>query len=193
MNLFGMKKHRIRSLWLLLLLLTCSVTVWAQGSSVTGRVSDEKGELLIGVSVQEKGTTNGTITDMNGQYTLKLSTGNPILLISYIGYKPQEVKVAKQKIVDVVLVEDVSSLDEVVVVGYGNQRKVSVVGAQSTMDVKDIRCLLQVCLLLFPDALPGWLPFSVAANPVTMNRISGFVVYLPCSDRVPVPLCSLMG
>ena len=175
MNLFGMKKHRIRSLWLLLLLLTCSVTVWAQGSSVTGRVSDEKGELLIGVSVQEKGTTNGTITDMNGQYTLKLSTGNPILLISYIGYKPQEVKVAKQKIVDVVLVEDVSSLDEVVVVGYGNQRKVSVVGAQSTMDVK------------------GWLPFSVAANPVTMNRISGFVVYLPCSDRVPVPLCSLMG
>ena len=139
MNLFGMKKHRIRSLWLLLLLLTCSVTVWAQGSSVTGRVSDEKGELLIGVSVQEKGTTNGTITDMNGQYTLKLSTGNPILLISYIGYKPQEVKVAKQKIVDVVLVEDVSSLDEVVVVGYGNQRKVSVVGAQSTMDVKDIK------------------------------------------------------
>ena len=139
MNLFGMKKHRIRSLWLLLLLLTCSVTVWAQGSSVTGRVSDEKGELLIGVSVQEKGTTNGTITDMNGQYTLKLPTGNPILLISYIGYKPQEVKVAKQKIVDVVLVEDVSSLDEVVVVGYGNQRKVSVVGAQSTMDVKDIK------------------------------------------------------
>ena len=51
MNLFEMKKHRIRSLWLLLLLLTCSVTVWAQGSSVTGRVSDEKGELLIGVQV----------------------------------------------------------------------------------------------------------------------------------------------
>lgn len=139
MNLFEMKKHRIRSLWLLLLLLMCSVTVWAQDSSVTGRISDEKGELLIGVSVQEKGTTNGTITDMNGQYTLKLSTANPILIVSYIGYKPQEVRVAKQKIVDVVLVEDVSSLDEVVVVGYGNQRKVSVVGAQSTMDVKDIK------------------------------------------------------
>lgn len=139
MNLFEMKKHRIRSLWLLLSLLMCNVTVWAQGSSVTGRVSDEKGELLIGVSVQEKGTANGTITDMNGQYTLKLSTGNPILLISYIGYKPQEVKVAKQKIVDVVLVEDVSSLDEVVVVGYGNQRKVSVVGAQSSLDVGSIK------------------------------------------------------
>jgi TonB-dependent Receptor Plug Domain./TonB dependent receptor. len=139
MNLFEMKKHHIRPLWLLLLLLTCNVTIWGQNNSVTGRISDEKGELLIGVSVQEKGTTNGTITDTNGQYTLKLSTANPILIVSYIGYKPQEVKVAKQKIVDVVLVEDVSSLDEVVVVGYGNQRKVSVVGAQSTMDVKNIK------------------------------------------------------
>lgn len=139
MNLFEMKKHRIRSLWLLLLLLTCSVTMHAQSGSVTGRISDEKGELLIGVSVQEKGTTNGTITDMNGQYTLKLSKGNPILVISYIGYKSQEVKVAKQKVVDVVLVEDVSSLDEVVVVGYGNQRKVSVVGAQSSLDAAGIK------------------------------------------------------
>ncbi|MCS2335061.1 carboxypeptidase-like regulatory domain-containing protein [Bacteroides sp. BFG-606] len=139
MNLFEMKKHRIRSLWLLLLLFTYSVTMQAQGSSVTGRISDEKGEMLIGVSVQEKGTTNGTITDTNGQYTLKLSTGNPILVISYIGYKPQEVKVGKQKVVDIVLVEDVSSLDEVVVVGYGNQRKVSVVGAQSSLDASAIK------------------------------------------------------
>ena len=139
MNLLEMKKHRIRSLWLLLLLLTCSVTMRAQGGSVTGRISDEKGEMLIGVSVQEKGTTNGTITDTNGQYTLKLSAGNPVLVISYIGYKPQEVKVGKQKVVDIVLVEDVSSLDEVVVVGYGNQRKVSVVGAQSSLDASAIK------------------------------------------------------
>ena len=138
MNLLEMKKHRIRSLWLLLLLLTCSVTMRAQGGSVTGRISDEKGEMLIGVRVQEKGTTNGTITDTNGQYTLKLSAGNPVLVISYIGYKPQEVKVGKQKVVDIVLVEDVSSLDEVVVVGYGNQRKVSVVGAQSSLDASAI-------------------------------------------------------
>ena len=117
---------------------TDTVEAVQQTKKITGVVSDAMGP-IIGANVLEKGTTNGTITDMNGQYTLKLSTGNPILLISYIGYKPQEVKVAKQKIVDVVLVEDVSSLDEVVVVGYGNQRKVSVVGAQSTMDVKDIK------------------------------------------------------
>lgn len=139
MKLFEMEKHHIRSFWMLVLLLTCSVTAQAQVGSVTGRISDEKGELLIGVSVQEKGTTNGTITDMNGQYTLKLSKENSILAISYIGYKPLEVKVGKQKVVDIILREDVSSLDEVVVVGYGNQRKVSVVGAQSAMDVKDIK------------------------------------------------------
>ena len=83
MNLFGMKKHRIRSLWLLLLLLTYSVTVWAQGSSVTGRVSDEKGELLIGVSVQEKGTTNGVITDIDGNFSLKVPS-DATLTISFI-------------------------------------------------------------------------------------------------------------
>ena len=72
MNLFEMEKHHTKTLWLLALLLTFSTVVWAQGTPVTGRVSDEKGELLIGVSVQEKGTTNGTITDTNGQYNLKL-------------------------------------------------------------------------------------------------------------------------
>ena len=110
-----------------------------QGRTVTGKIIDDTGEPLIGVSVLVKGTTVGTITDFDGNYSLEVPSGKHILVISYIGYKPQEVKVAKQKIVDVVLVEDVSSLDEVVVVGYGNQRKVSVVGAQSTMDVKDIK------------------------------------------------------
>ena len=57
--------------------------IHAQSGSVTGRISDEKGELLIGVSVQEKGTGNGTITDINGQYTLKLTSSNPTLVIHY--------------------------------------------------------------------------------------------------------------
>ena len=63
---------------------TFCLEVHAQSGTVTGRVSDEKGELLIGVSVQEKDTGNGTITDINGQYTLKLTTANPTLVISYV-------------------------------------------------------------------------------------------------------------
>ncbi len=139
MNLFGMKKHHSRLIGMLVLLLACNLTVWAQSTTVTGRVSDEKGELLIGVSVQEKGTTNGTITDTNGQYNLKLADKDAVLIVSYIGYKPQEVKVGKKKVLDVILAEDVSALDEVVVVAYGNQRKVSVVGAQSSMKMDDIK------------------------------------------------------
>ena len=116
MNLFEMKKHRIRSLWLLLLLLTCSVTVWAQGSSVTGRVSDEKGELLIGVSVQEKGTTNGVIADIDGNFALNVKPGATIV-VSFIGYVSQEIKITNQTTVNITLKEDSEMLDEVVVVG----------------------------------------------------------------------------
>ena len=97
MNLFKLEKHHtMRLMWLVAILIAFSTTVCAQNTSVTGRISDEKGELLVGVSVQEKGTGNGTITDTNGQYNLKLSTQSPILVVSYIGYKSQEIKVGKQ-------------------------------------------------------------------------------------------------
>lgn len=139
MNLFGTGKHYAQTLWMLIFLLLFGIKVSAQGNAVTGRVSDEKGELLIGVSIQEKGTSNGTITDANGQYNLKLMTKNPILTVSYVGFKSQELKVGKQKVIDVVLAEDVSALDEVVVVAYGSQRKVSVVGAQSSMKMAQIK------------------------------------------------------
>lgn len=84
MNLFGMKKHHLKALWTAALLTLFCLETHAQSGSVTGRISDEKGELLIGVSVQEKGTGNGTITDINGQYTLKLTSSNPILSSSFL-------------------------------------------------------------------------------------------------------------
>ena len=165
MNLFEMEKHHTKTLWLLALLLTFSTVVWAQGTPVTGRVSDEKGELLIGVSVQEKGTTNGTITDTNGQYNLKLTSNNPILIVSYIGYKSQEVKVGKQKVLDVILAEDVSSLDEVVVVAYGHQRKVSVVGAQSSMKIEDIKMPTDNLSSAIAGRLPGVVAVQRSGEP----------------------------
>ena len=165
MNLFEMEKHHTKTLWLLALLLTFSTVVWAQGTPVTGRVSDEKGELLIGVSVQEKGTTNGTITDTNGQYNLKLTSNNPILIVSYIGYKSQEVKVGKQKVLDVILAEDVSSLDEVVVVAYGHQRKVSVVGAQSSMKIEDIKMRTANLSSAIAGRLPGVVAVQRSGEP----------------------------
>lgn len=108
-------------------------------ASVTGRVTDEDGLFLAGAAIIEKGTMNATVTDQNGGYSLVLSTANPVLEVSFLGYVTQDVRVGNQRVVDIILVEDVSALDEVVVVGYGHQRKVSVVGAQSTMRIADVK------------------------------------------------------
>lgn len=132
-------QNTLRACMLAFLLLATSVVVLAQNHSLVGRVTDEQGELMIGVTIQEKGSSNATITDINGQYSINLSSSNSTILVSFIGYKTQEIKVGKRKMIDIALTEDVSELDEVVVVGYGQQRKVSVVGAQSSVKVKELK------------------------------------------------------
>ena len=102
-----------------------------QQFTVTGTVKDEKGEVLPGVNIVEKGTTNGTISDGNGHYTLKVSTPEATLVFSFVGYKTQEVDVNKRSVVDVSLEEEAIGLQEVVTVGYGTQKKVNLTGAVS--------------------------------------------------------------
>lgn len=92
-----------------------------QKQTVSGIVKDSSGEPIIGASVLEKGTTNGTITDLDGKFTLSVSS-NAVLQISYIGYKTLEVKSSPN--MRVILKEDTETLDEVVVVGYGVQKKI---------------------------------------------------------------------
>ncbi len=123
----------------LLFVLTAALPAAAQNATVTGRVTNEKGELMAGATVLEKGTQNAAITDVNGQYTLRLKSEDPILVFSFLGYKGTEERVGARKLIDVTLAEDVSVMDELVVVGYGRQRKVSVVGAQSVMRSEDIK------------------------------------------------------
>lgn len=106
---------------LLFLLLLISTNLLAQQNTVTGTVSDTSGEPLIGANVSEKGTTNGVITDLNGNFSLSVSS-NATLVISYIGYLSQEMKVTSGNI-KVTLLDDIKTLDEVVVIGYGVQRK----------------------------------------------------------------------
>ncbi len=100
---------------------------------VTGRVFDIDGELLIGVNVIETGTTNGTITDINGVFNISLLGSDPYLKFSYIGFNEKEIRVGSDSHIDIILEEDISELDEVVVVGYGQQKKASVIGAISTI------------------------------------------------------------
>lgn len=97
---------------------------------VSGRVLDTKGEALIGVTVMEVGNpTNSVVTDVTGTYRISLSTEKPSLKFNYIGFREKTVEVGSYNLIDIALEEDVSSLEEVVVVGYGTQKKASVVGA----------------------------------------------------------------
>lgn len=121
---------------LLFTFLTCSVSGYAQ-SVVKGRVIDGAGEPLPGVSVVVKGTSNGTITNVDGQYSIKAGSKD-VLSFSYIGMTPQEVKVAGRSLINVTMKDDVASLDEVVVVGYGTQKRASVTGAVSTVSNKEL-------------------------------------------------------
>ncbi|MDR3194376.1 MAG: TonB-dependent receptor [Tannerella sp.] len=104
---------------------------------VTGTVTDENGETVIGVNVLEKGTANGTITGVDGQFSLNVSPG-ATLVISFIGYNTQEIKVENRTRMDVVLKDDTQMLEEVVVVGYGTMKKRDVLGSIATLKAADI-------------------------------------------------------
>ena len=118
----------------MLLLLTGSITAQQSGSTrVNGRVTTEKGELLTGVTVAEAGTNNATTTDENGTYTIVVANENASLEFSIIGYKTRVLQVNRRGIVDVALQEDITENEEVIVVGFGTQKKASVVGAISTV------------------------------------------------------------
>lgn len=125
-----------RLMALVLFLLVGMTSVFAQKQvNVSGRITDELNEPMIGVSVLEKGTTNGVITDLDGNYTLSVNEGSTIVF-SYIGYVTQEKK-AVAGTMNIILKEDSKTLDEVVVVGYGVQKKSSVTGAISSVKAED--------------------------------------------------------
>lgn len=102
-----------------------------QARQVNGRViSEEDGQGLPGVNVVEKGTTNGTVTNSDGVYSLNVNVG-AILVFSSVGFASEEIEVGNQSVIDLTLKPDVKQLEELVVVGYGTERKVNVIGSVS--------------------------------------------------------------
>ncbi|WP_289064062.1 TonB-dependent receptor [uncultured Zobellia sp.] len=106
--------------------------------TITGVITDETGVPLAGANVVEKGTTNGVTTDFDGNFSLELSSDDAILVVSYIGFATKEIPVNGQTSLTVQLVESAAGLDEVVVVGFGTQKKVNVIGSVSQVSSKDI-------------------------------------------------------
>ena len=122
-------KKQITVLFFLLLLPVLAI---GQIMTVRGTVTDDQGETLLGVSVKENGTANGTITNLDGKYELKVN-GNASLIFSYIGYKNKTIQVNNQSVLNVELEQDIHGLNEIVVVGYGTQRKEAVTGSVASI------------------------------------------------------------
>lgn len=136
---FFLKKsamHMLRALSCFLFLL-CSIEASAQ-TTVRGVVTDANGEYLIGVQVQEKGAKQGVSTDANGKFNIAVSNRNAILTFRYVGYKNHSVALNGKTNVNVMLEEDAKALDEVVVVGYGSQKKQHVTGSVAQLNADEI-------------------------------------------------------
>lgn len=132
-----LKFYEARKNLLLLLLLLVGTSAWAQEVRVSGRVtSADDGSPLPGVNIAEKGTSNGTITDANGNYGLSVKSGST-LIFSFVGYSSQEVEVGARTSIDIVLQTDILALSEIVVVGYGQQEKKDVTGAVIDISTRD--------------------------------------------------------
>ena len=108
-----------------------------QKKKLSGIISDVSGEPLVGASIVEKGTTNGTLTNMNGMFSLQVEE-NAVIQVSYIGFLSQEINTAGKTSVNITLIEDTRSLEEVVVVGYGTQKKANLTGAVDQVDRKSV-------------------------------------------------------
>ena len=115
------------------------VTQQKKGIAINGTVRDMQREPLPGVNIVIKGTTSGTVTDVDGNYFITVPDKKSVLVFQYIGFESQEITVGNQLNVNVALKEDAKALDEVVVVGFGKQKKVSVVGAVTTIEPRKLQ------------------------------------------------------
>jgi TonB-dependent starch-binding outer membrane protein SusC len=149
---------------------------WAQGRTVTGRVTDATGSGLPGVSVQVKGTQRGTNSDADGKYSLSNVGDNATVVFSFIGYTSQEVAVGNRSTVDVKLADDTKALDEVVVIGYGTAKRKDLTGSVAQVTSKEFNS-------------------GVNPNPLQaiQGKVAGLVITQPSGDPNQAPSVRLRG
>ena len=123
---------------LLFFFILISPLLLSQQKTIKGVIKGSAGELLPGVNIVEKGTTNGTVTNPNGEFSLNLSGNAPTIVISFMGYVTKEIDVRNQQQVNIILTEELVNLDEVVVVGYGTAKKSDLTGSVTSLKPKDL-------------------------------------------------------
>lgn len=143
-----------------------------KAKTVTGMVTDEAGEPVIGATVMVKGTVNGTLTDLDGKYSIQAAEGET-LEFRYIGYNGVEQKVKKESVINVALAESNVNLDDVVVIGYGSQKKESVVSSVNSIKVADIAMPTRSLSNMIGGQIAGVISIQTSGEPVTMMPVSG--------------------
>ncbi|MBT6763879.1 MAG: hypothetical protein HOA90_05030, partial [Prolixibacteraceae bacterium] len=136
-----MEKNRFKGFLTFLLLasfMAFSLGSFAQTKQVTGTVTEDSGATIPGVSIVVQGTTVGTITDLDGKFTLNVPSEANVLVFSYVGMLKQEIEIGNQTIIDVLLQPDVIGVDEIVVIGYGTRMKEELTGAVSTVSAEKL-------------------------------------------------------
>src|SRR5690349_16162812 len=126
---------------LLLILISGLISAYGQMRTVKGKIiAQDDGSAIPGVNILVKGTTSGAVTDVDGLYSLSVDA-NSVLVISVIGYATQEVPVEEKSTIDIVMVPDVTNLEEIVVVGYGTQLKKEITGSVQTISERELKDL----------------------------------------------------
>lgn len=158
----GAWTSHLRQLLSAMMFLAFALGIQAQSLQVTGTVTDKSGEPLIGANVIEQGSQTGTITDFDGNYVLTVKDASKaVLTYSYVGYETVTENVNGRKVINVVLSESSEILEEVVVVGYGQQKKESVVGAISQINSSD---LLETPAANLSQAITGKIPGVITSQ-----------------------------
>lgn len=168
-----MKYKKVFRVYLIFLLTMISLQISAQGKSITGKVIDEQNEGMIGVTIQIKGSSKGTVTDIDGNFTLLVPDSKSVLTFSYVGYVPQEVLVGDKTYLSIQLEEDSQVLDEVVVVAYGTARKSDLTGALTSFrpDDKDANKAVSLDNLL-SGKVAGLVVSTASANPGAASSVT---------------------
>jgi len=173
--LFQFKKLNIVIGLTIVLLLSGSVQIFAaatevQQKVVKGRITDETGAALAGVNVLEKNTTNGVIADIDGNYSISVSSSTAVLVFSFIGYESLEAVIGSLSSLDITLKQRLNTIDEVVVVGYGTQQKKSISGSVTKVAEKDFNAGISRTAADFLQGKVAGLTITTSTGDVTANQ-----------------------
>ncbi|WP_439129041.1 SusC/RagA family TonB-linked outer membrane protein [Polaribacter sp.] len=179
----------------MVIIMLCSINSFAQQKTITGTVTDSSGEIIPGVNILIKGSKSGTSSDFDGKYSIKAKL-NDVIVFSYLGYSQKEIVVGESTTINVVLKENATSLDEIVVVGYGSQRKSDLTGSVSLVDTEemtkqasnDVTQMMQgrvAGVSITSDGQPGAAP-SVRIRGVATFGIGASAEPLYVVDGVPI-------